>query len=624
MKKSIRVRAFAPALSALSLAVAASVQAQGLEINPVVVSASRMEQPLSDVLPSVSVITRADIDKSQATTLADLMQGEAGFEFGRTGGPGTTTSLFMRGQESKNVVVLIDGVRSQIDGAGALTITDLPLYQIEQVEILRGNAGALYGESAVGGVINVITRAGKGDPKSSAAMTLGSRHTHSVNVGYGGRVEDTSFDFNAGNSGSAGFSAMNSDKNSHVNPDRDAYRSQYAAVKLDQKIDATLRIGGRASFKNSIVDYDDDGGFMHNGLQTDTHQFQVKTDTVGGYINKRLTSDWVSNFDVSGSNYSYDVVKNGTQAANGYYAGHQDVFRWSNVYVLDSTVNVNFGVDRTNEKFEQRSSYELTRDTTGYVVGVSKTLEKWSFQANMRRDELTMDRIAGANSLKKDYVNNNHLMGVGFQLAPNWRLTSTTSTGFRAPTASELASGGPNLVSETHRAQEAGVVYSADRALLRVVYFQTKTQDAIDWANGGYNNVGEMRNRGYELTARADVSGNSIKGSYVSQDPWNVTGNYLPGRRAKQYGSLDVSRSILGYEAGVKFIGASDRGDINTQTSGTLAGYATWVFYASRKINTDWTARLKVENAFNRNYELAGGYNTPGRGIYATLQYQPK
>jgi vitamin B12 transporter len=78
MKKSIRARAFAPALSVLSLAVAASVQAQMLEINPVVVSATRMEQPLSQVLSSVSVITRQDIEKTQAATLADLLQGEAG------------------------------------------------------------------------------------------------------------------------------------------------------------------------------------------------------------------------------------------------------------------------------------------------------------------------------------------------------------------------------------------------------------------------------------------------------------------------------------------------------------------------------------------------------------------
>ncbi len=623
MKKSIarRARTYVPVLSVLALAVTTSVQSQGIEVNPVVVSATRMEQPLSDVLSSVSVITRADIDKSQAVTLADLLQGEAGFEFGRNGGPGAATSFFLRGQESKSVVVLIDGVRSQIDGAGALTITDLPLNQIEQVEVLRGNAGALYGESAIGGVISIITRSGKGAPKAYGVATIGSRKTGDLSVGYGGRVDETSFDLNAGVSGTAGFSAMNADKSASVNPDRDAYRNQYAAAKVDQRIDPTLRVGIRGSFKNSVIDYDDSN--WGSGLKTDTHQLLIKTDAVGGYVNKRLTENWVTNFDATASNYSYDAVKNGLVASDGYYTGHQDVFRWSNNYVIHSSTTLNFGFDQSNEKFQQRSSYDLNRDTTSYSLGMTSKLDRWSLQGNVRRDELTMNRLS-VSVLKKEYANNNHLLGLGYQLSEPWRLTSTMSTAFRAPTGSELAYGGPNLLPETHRAQELGVVYSVDKALMRVVYFQTKTQDAIDWLNNGYNNVGEVRNRGYEFTARLDVWGNNIKASYVSQDPLNVTGNYLPGRRAKQYGSFDISRWISGYEVGTKFVGASDRGDINSRSSGTLAGYTTWTFYASRKIDTDWTGRVKLENAFNRNYELAGGYNTPGRGIYATLQYQPK
>jgi len=182
MKKSIRLRAraFAPALSVLSLAVAVSVQAQGIEVNPVVVSASRIEQPLSQVLSSVSVITRADIDKSQAATLADLLQGEAGFEFGRNGGPGTTTSFFLRGQDSINTVVLIDGVRAQVDQIGAIQMTDFPLHQIERVEILKGNVSALYGNGAIGGVINVITRENKGSPKAYGSASLGSYSTQKL------------------------------------------------------------------------------------------------------------------------------------------------------------------------------------------------------------------------------------------------------------------------------------------------------------------------------------------------------------------------------------------------------------------------------------------------------------
>lgn len=622
MKKSIslRARVFVPALCVVSLTISASVLGQGIEINPVVISASRTEQPLSQVLSSVSVITRADIDKSQAQSLADLLQGEAGFEFGRNGGPGAVTSFFLRGQESKNLVVLIDGVRSQTDGGGSLTVTDVPLSQIERIEVLRGNAGALYGEAAIGGVVNVITRAGKGKPNAYGSASLGSRRTTDLSAGYGGSLEDTSFDFNAGVSGTAGFSAIDAQKNPSANPDRDAYRNQYAAGKIDQKIDSTLRVGVRAGTKTSVVDYDNEFGTM-----TETNQFKIKTDSIGAYVNKRLNESWLTKFDATSSNFSYNDLKNGLQIANGYYSGHQDVFRWANDYFLHDSTNLNFGLDQSNEKYQQRSSYNAKRDTTGYFAGVTSKLDRWNFQANLRRDSLTINNMKSSGSVKKSFSDNTYLLGLGYQVTSEWRLTSTVSTGFRAPAANDLmgAYGNESLLSETHRSQEIGAIYSVEKTMFRAVYFQNRTQDTIAY-DSSYKpqNTGETRNKGYEFTARAVVLGNSVKGALVFQDPLNVTTNSLPGRRAKQYGSFDISRWISGYEVGTKFIGSSARSNFGGSTD--LAGYTTWAFYASRKIDSDWTARVKLENALNRRYELAGGYNTPGRGVYATLQYQPK
>jgi len=162
INRLIRVHALVPAWRVCFAAVALPLGVHATEFDPVIVSASRMEQPLSQVLPSVSVITREDIDRSQVNNLADLLHGESGFEFARNGGAGSTTSFFLRGQESKSVLILIDGVPSQRDGSGSLTMTDFPLSRIERVEVIRGNASALYGESAIGGVISITTRKGQG------------------------------------------------------------------------------------------------------------------------------------------------------------------------------------------------------------------------------------------------------------------------------------------------------------------------------------------------------------------------------------------------------------------------------------------------------------------------------
>lgn len=622
--RSLRAQRFVPVLSVLSLAVAASVQAQEIEINPVVVSASRMEQPLSEVLSSVSVITRAEIDKSQAVTLADLLQGEAGFEYGRSGGPGTTTSFFLRGQESKNVVVLIDGVRSQIDGNASLTVTDVPLAQVERIEVLRGNAGALYGESAIGGVINIITRAGKDESRAYGAAHAGSYKTEGLDVGYGGRVQDISFDLNVGYSGTAGFSAMDPTGRTRVNPDRDGYRNRFAAAKAEQKVDNTLKVGVRANMKESWTDYDNSSS---PDVSTDVHQFKIKTDSVGGYLKKSVTDQWLTNIDLTSANYSYEAIKNGTVGSTGYYDGHQDAVRWSNAYELLSSTSLSFGVDAAKEKFTQSSSYDMTRNLTGYYAGVLATEGKWSFQGNARHDALTLDRVASGVSTSKSYSSNNYLVGAGYQINDQWRVTSTISTGFRAPSVAELYGwgGNANLKPETHRSEEFGLVYSNADALMRLVYFQTRTSDAIGYDSNWTNaNVGEIRNKGYELTAHSQFMGNTFKGSLVLQDPWNVTDNYLPGRRAKQYGSIDLSRWIQAHEVGVKVFASGERSDFNMAQSPMLSGYSTVAFYVNRKIDANWIGRLKLENAFDRHYALAGGYNTPGRGLYLTLQYSPK
>jgi vitamin B12 transporter len=631
MKKSIRLRAraFAPALSVLSLAIAASVQAQGIEVNPVVVSATRMEQPLSEVLSSVSVITRQDIEKSQAGSLADLIQGEAGFEFGRTGGPGATTSFFLRGQESKSVVILIDGVKAQADGAGALTTTSFPLAQIESIEILRGNAGAMYGESAIGGVINIQTRQGPVKPTVYGSVSYGSRNTSALDVGYGGRVEDYSFNVNAGRTNTNGFSAMDASQNAGINPAKDGASTEFVAGRMDKKINSNLKVGLRARLQAASTDYDSDW------YTTTTRQkFKTSSDALGGFARLSVNDAWVSTLDVSHSNFKYRDYVDGalttiyqTSTPNGEYDGQQNALRWTNTYQLGAKTLANFGIDRLSEKYDQQNTYQSDRETLGYFAGVSTAFDRLTVQLNARHDTVNVERTASGATKSNETKSTSGLVGLGYQLDADWRLTSTVSTAFRAPTAYEAYKNAA-LTPETHKAHEAGVSYSVDQTLAKLVYFETSTSDAIVYKNSSYVNVGEVKNKGWEATLRANWRGHSVKASLVAQDPWNVSDNTALTRRARQYGSLDVSRPFGVYEVGGRVYASGARSDMNYSSwpyePVTLSGYTLWSFYASRKIDTEWIARVKLENAFDRQYQLAYGYNTPGRGIYATLQYQPK
>ena len=220
------------------------------------------------------------------------------------------------------------------------------------------------------------------------------------------------------------------------------------------------------------------------------------------------------------------------------------------------------------------------------------------------------------------------LVGAGYAINNSLKATATLSTGFRAPSATEI-SNSPTLKQEEFRSQELGLVYSNHQALARIAYFKTMTHNAIDWfeespGQWAVKNAGEVQNKGIEATLRTSVLGYGVKLSMVSQNPKNLTDGYAPGRRAKNYGSVDVTKAYLDYELGAKLVASGARPDFNQVNSQMLAGYSIWSFYVSRKLNDGWTSRVRLENAFDRDYVVAGGYNTPGRGIFVTFQYQPK
>lgn len=627
--RSLRAQGFVPALSAASLAIAASVQAQTIEVNPMVISASRMEQPLSDVLPSVSVITRADIERSQAATLADVLQGEAGFEFGRNGGPGTVTSFFLRGQNSANLALMIDGVRVQTDSLGSLTQTDFPLSQIERIEVLRGNGGALYGDAAIGGAIHIYTRKGKGKLTPYGSVSYGTNNTRDLSVGYGGEVNGNSLDLSAGTTKSDGFSSMNKQQNTSTDPSRNGYSKSNAALRFESKLTESTKVGVRVAKTTGDTSYD----------KNDLNAYTLKTnnDTYSVYARQQISDAWFSTLDLSHASLKYEDMKNGspypaTSFTSSYLNGKQDGLRWGNTYEIAKGYKASFGVDILKDEYDTSGNYgyKINRDTKGYYGGLTSAINDLTLQANVRRDNIDLDNTSNSsNTVSNSKIGaTSTLLGAGYQVNPNWKLTATSSTGFRAPTAYDISTSAA-VKQEEFKSQEAGVVYSQSNVYGRLVYFKTHTNNAIDYVYAAPDyaatavNIGETRNSGLEATFRANWQGYNVKVSAVEQDPWNVSDNEKLARRARRYGSVDVSRNIAAYEVGARLYAAGERKDSH-YTTHMLAGYSIWSFYASRKIDKDWTARVKLENAFDRQYQLAYGYNTPGRGIYATLQYSPK
>lgn len=647
---------FALALTSIS----SVVYAQQTELNPIVVTGARIEQSLSDVLPSVTVITRQDIENSQAISIADLLQGEPGFELGRNGGIGTVTSFFLRGENSVSMAIYVDGVKAQTDGFGNVLAVNIPLGLIDHIEIIRGNSSALYGEAAIGGVINIFTRQGNGAaPKAYGSISYGSRNTLDATAGYGGQVNGTKFSLTLNDQSTDGFPTLNINQYPSSNPNTGEFSGQSLNGILSQKLSNDLEAGTNVRLLTNNIAYGDPNAGMclycdGTGSTTTFNQKTTSSDLTG-FADYNITQSWNTRLDVTRSNLAYDLYSNANIPALTNTFGYNPLFgvtdyspnaiqtsgRWFNTYKLNGGPTFNFGVDYTQANYDDGLGDQMTRDSLGYFGGYNQRFNKFDVQVNARHDEIKVDEPDSGNATQ-DYQANTGLLGLGYYITDNFKVTGTTSTGFRAPAVGEIfgfpAEGFPsapnfNLTPETHYSREFGLVYNQTNVLARVVYFNTTTDNAITYEPVGsgfeYINVPTITNHGFEFSAKAKIEGVNIEGAFTSQDPVNASGAPVL-LRANEFGSIGLDVPVSTFDFGMKVISSGSRQDSYFDaTSGntvpvTLGSYQIWNFFISDKLTDEWTARIKLENAFNEGYQLDYGYNTPPRGVFLTLTYQQK
>ena len=623
--RSIRARSAVPVLSVLSLAVAACLHAQAIELNPVVVSATRIEQKISDVIPSATVINREEIERSQAPTLVDLIQGQPGIEIGRNGGPGTLSSIFMRGQASSNVAVFIDGIPVQRDAGGGLKLVDIPPSQIEKVEILRGNMSAIYGESAVGGTIHIFTLAGAGKYGPTASVGYGSRNTSNLTAGYNLNGDDFKLGLSVQKFKTDGFSAMNPRESALVNPDKDAFERESVFINGEKRVSKDLAIGFQANSIDSKVEYDSTSNpNFGTASPSDRQNSRQKSSDLTAYSRANLSTDWTSRLAITQSDFKNQEFYNGS--ANGAYIGNQLGVQWGNNYKL-GTGNANFGVDVTNAEFKTPTKYE--RDSLGYYVGYSGRFDRLDFQANLRRDEIKSKE----SNTSQDNSANTWLIGGGYSLTESTKLIGLVSTSFRAPAVSDLfgvpswgQNPNPDLKPSEHKGGEFGLQQRSSIGLLRAVYFKTETKNDFEWKNSQINNIAKTENEGVELGLSGAAAGWGYKLSAVAQDPKNAQSGARLARRAKEYGSIGLTKTAMGVDWGANVIWSGNRTDSHVVTFASVSNssYSVVNLTAAKKLTPEWTGRVRVENAFNETYQLVHGFNTPQRGVFVTLQYQPK
>ena len=601
-------RQFLQALAGASLALATCARAADTPTFPApetVVTAARVAQPIASTLQSVTVITPRDIANSGQSTLLGVLQRVGGVEIGANGGAGQPTGVFIRGANSSQTLVLIDGLRMGSATTGSAAFENLPLDQIERIEIVAGPLSGLYGSDAIGGVIQIFTKSASGVPGYAVSAGYGSYDTAKVSGSASFHTADYDIAATAGYESSDQFSATKpSIPFGQFNPDRDPYRNANVSARAAWRFATDAEVGVSGFFSEGKTHFD-------NGPDSDDVNRQ-KLATYAAYVQGRFTPEWQSMLRVGRSVDDIDT----TGQFPSRFRTNQDQATWQNTFaVLGGSLVA--GAEYLRQAVDSDTAYTTTSRTIGSgFAGFTGDYGPHGVQASVRYDDNSQFGGHTTGSL-----------GYGYRVSDALRLRATAGTAFHAPTFNDLyfpQFGNPDLEAERSRSFDVGADATWDVHAFSATYFENRIDDLIvfDLATFLPDNLASARIRGGEFRYQGTLLDTSVRAKLTVQDPRNTTNGAQLPRRAKVFGSVDASHAFGPWRVGAELAGSGARFDTpDNDPASRMGGYAVVNLYASYAIGGGWTAEVRWNNVADKSYELAKDYNTPGSNVFAWIRW---
>lgn len=595
-------------------------QFQGDEV---VVTASRQPQSITKALSDISVITRDDIEQSAVTSLPQLLARQPGVEVVNSGGVGSQASLFLRGSNPNHVVILIDGVRISSATSGTTALENIPLGLVERVEIMRGNGSSLYGADAIGGVVQIFTRQGRGAPRFNFNIGVGDHGTVKSGGGVDGKVDNTAFSLQLSQQSTDGISSTNPAAGSSYNPARDPYRNLSYSAGLTQTLSAGHELSARAfqSFGRMSVD--------NSATEVDTQL----TRQTGLSLESRnaFSAMWNSTLRFSHSVDRQEAWKNGNASnAKDRFQTSGNEWLWQND--LNTALgNILLGADYDQQRVTSDTAFAMAeRHNMAVFAGYTGEFAAHLVQVNLRHDQ--NEQFGGKTTGSLAY---------GYRLGQQLTLRASYGTAFKAPTFNDLYfprtdygdgyiySGNPTLQPETSRNSELALNYVNNGSKASLTLFHNRVSNLITPGvdSNGISTVVNARQatiRGVTANVMTTWGNWDLSGSMTYQDPMDDGRHQQLQRRARAFGQLAAGYDWGSLTTGVEFSASAKRRDIDYSASQDvwLGGYSLTNLYANYRLSKTWTASARLTNLFDRHYTTAYGYNTLGLGGFVGLSYQ--
>lgn len=619
---------YAPLSLSLAIALASlpahAQQRDATDLDAVVVTATRSEHPVDERLAPVEVIERAQIERSAARSLPELLRGRAGISLVNQGGLGKVSTLFVRGAESDQVLLLVDGVRVGSATSGLPALQDIPLELIERVEIVRGPRSALYGSEAIGGVIQVFTRQGTdGDApvQPRGRIGIGSNGLREATAGASLRAGIARIGIDLAHQSATGIDACRGAATpvfagcgmDAPDSDRDGHENTSASARIALAPSPAWRIEGHALRSLGRNQFDGDPAW---GLPDNSRTLQQVTGASVRFAPRDalvLTLSGGRNVDASDNFIAREQV------------GDFSSTRRSATLQADATIAaghvLTLGLDWLHDRGGARDgsgAFTASRGNRALFAQYQGRRGIHAVQAALRRDD---NEQFGAHTTGT--------LAWGAMLGA-LRLNASAGTGFKAPSFNELHYpwfGNPALRPETSRSFELGIGGgTAWRWSLQG--WRSSVTDLIAWDASRFmaNNIERAESRGLEASLEGRLAGWDSALQLGVVDARNRSGDADDGhrlpRRAPRSARIDLDRGFGRVDLGLTAIGEAARWD-NIDNSLRVPGYATFDLRASMRIAPAWKLLATLGNALDRRYETAAFYRQPGREWGLSLRYAP-
>lgn len=587
------------------------------------ITASRIEAPLRQIGSSISVLNQADIESRGQSTVAELLRTLPAVGVTNSGGVGKKTALRIRGEGGYRTKVLVDGIDIS-DTSGTQIqpqIQHLLTADIEQIEVLRGPQGMMYGADA-GGVVNIITKKAEQPLQGGVMAEYGRYNTQQLAGNVRGKIEDFDYSLTASDLSTDGFNSRTSDTSNET----DGYKNTTIGFSVGYNINENFRLQAAVRDANAESEFDD------------------------CYVGLNSTNDCLSEFEQT--NYKADALyKNNTMEHKLSYAisktdrknlsdktfvaldtaGELEQAQYLGSYNIAKTSKVIYGIDWEQESIDSNTNDE--RNQTGiYLEWQGNRQNNVYYTVGVRHDDNddfgdhTSYRATSAYVI--DIKNNNVL-----------KIKASYGTGFRAPSLYEIAyNNSPSasapatlgsLDEEKSEGYDLGIEYHASNGLfVELVYFNQQITDAIEFDltdfSGYLQDKGVSKSKGAELSFEMPLPASL-----------NIYANYTYNDAKDSQGDQRARRPLHSANLGLSHSGFN--GKLNSSIDARYAANAQNDIYGVGLVDLDdyHVVNLNIryallpelelyargENILNEDYQEVTSFNTAGAAVYGGFRY---